>query len=38
MHVYGIKKNGTHEPICRAESETQTQILDTAGEGQGGQI
>ena len=36
MHVYGITKNGTDEPIFRAELETQIQILDAAGEGQGG--
>ena len=36
MHVYGITKNGTDEPIFRVELETQTQILDAAGEGQGG--
>ena len=23
MHIYGIKKNGTDEPICRAGIETQ---------------
>ena len=23
-HVYGIEKNGTDEPICRAAIETQT--------------
>ena len=38
MHVYGIKKKGTEEHICRAESETQTQTLDTAGEDRVGQI
>ena len=25
MHVYGIKKNGTDEPICRTEIEMQRQ-------------
>ena len=24
MHIYGIQKNGTDEPICRAGLETQT--------------
>ena len=24
MHIYGIQKNGTDEPICKAEIETQT--------------
>ena len=23
MHIYGIQKNGTDEPVCRAEIETQ---------------
>ena len=23
MHICGIEKNGTDEPVCRAESETQ---------------
>ena len=38
MHMYGIQKNGTDEPICRAGIETQTQRADlwTAGEGEGG--
>ena len=25
MHICGIQKNGTDEPICKAEIETQTQ-------------
>ena len=33
-HIYGIQKNGTDEPICRAAIEMQTQR--TAGEGEGG--
>ena len=24
MHIYGIKKDGTDEPVCRAAMETQT--------------
>ena len=28
MHKYGIQKNGTDEPICRAGTETQTQRMD----------
>ena len=24
MHVYGIQKDGTDEPICRAAMETET--------------
>ena len=39
MHICGIQKNGTDEPICRAGIETQTQRMDmwTRGrEGAGG--
>jgi len=28
MYIYGIKKNGTDEPICRAGIETQMQRVD----------
>ena len=28
MHIYGIQKDGTDEPICRAAVETQTQRTD----------
>ena len=28
MNIYGIQKNGTDEPICRAAMETQTQKTD----------
>ena len=28
MHMYGIPKNGTDEPICRAGIETQTWRID----------
>ena len=24
LHIYGIKKDGTDEPVCRAAMETQT--------------
>lgn len=37
MHVDGVLKNGTHEPICRAGMEVQTVqngLVDT-GRGQG---
>ena len=40
MTIYGIKKDGTDEHICRAAMETQTQITDLwtwgAREGEGG--
>ena len=39
-HIYGIKKNGTDKPICRAEIETQTWRTDKwtwgGGEEEGG--
>ena len=39
MQIYGIEKDGTDEPICRAAKETQTKRLwDTVGEGEGGMI
>ena len=25
-HIYGIQKNGTDEPICRARTEAQTEL------------
>ena len=28
MHIRGIQKNVTDEPICRAEIEMQTQRMD----------
>ena len=39
MHKCGIQKNGTDEPICKAEIETQTQrtnIQIPSGERGGG--
>ena len=35
-HIYGIQKNGTDEPICRAGTETQMQRADMwAQDGKG---
>ena len=28
MHIYGIQKDGTDEPICKAAVEMQTQRTD----------
>ena len=28
MHIYGVQKNGTDEPICRAEIKMQTYRTD----------
>ena len=28
MQIYGIKKDGTDEPICKAAVKTQTQKID----------
>ena len=35
MHICGIQKNGTNEPVCKAEKETQNKCMDTKG-GMGG--
>ena len=39
-HIYGVKKNGTDKPICKAAIEVQTQRTDrpvnTTVEGEGG--
>ena len=37
MHIYGIYKDSTDEPICRAAMETQTEnrLMDTEGWGGG---
>ena len=39
-HTYGIQKDGTDEPICRAATEMQTQRkdlwTDTVQEGESG--
>ena len=39
MHIYGIQKNATNEPICMAAIESQMwkMDLDTRGEGEMGQ-
>ena len=39
MHVCGIQKNGTDEPICRAGIEIQTQRTNvwTRDSGEGGE-
>ena len=39
IHIYGIQKNGSDEPICRAGIETQmerTDLWTPEGEGEGG--
>ena len=38
MHICGIQKNGTNEPICKAEIEIQigNKCIDTKGEREGG--
>ena len=38
MHIYGIWKNGTNEPICRAgiDTDVENRCVDMAGEGEGG--
>ena len=37
MHIYGIQKNGTDEPICRAGiRDVENRLGDTSGKGEGG--
>ena len=38
MHLYGIQKDGTDEPICRAaeDADLENTLVDTVGEGEGG--
>ena len=38
MHVYGVQKYGTDEPICRTANGDADieQTVDTVGEGAGG--
>ena len=38
MHIYGIWKNGTYEPICRAgiDTDVENRFVDMVGEGEGG--
>ena len=40
MHIYGIQKDGSNDPICETAKETQMkkQTLDSVGEGEGGMI
>ena len=37
MHIYGLKKDGTDEPIQRAATETdiENRLVDKAGERRG---
>ena len=38
-YIYGIQKNGTDKPVCRAGIETaevKNGVVDIAGEGEGG--
>ena len=37
-HIYGIQKDGTDEPICRAAVEMQTEkrLVDTVGDVESG--
>ena len=40
-HIYGIKRNGNDNPICKTEKETQmykNRLLDSVGEGKGGMV
>ena len=35
MHIHGIQKDNTDEPICKAVVEMQTQRTDLSTQGQG---
>ena len=39
-HIYGIQKDGSDDPTCRAAKETDIKniLLDSVGEGEGGMI
>ena len=36
-HIYGIEKDGTDEPICRAavDEDIENRLMDTVGGGEG---
>ena len=36
VHIYGIQKDGTNEPICRAALETQRELTTDMGSGEEG--
>ena len=37
VHIYGIQKDGTDEPICRAALETQRELTTDTGSGEEGE-
>ena len=39
-HIYGIQKDGNDDPVCETAKETDMQsgLLDSMGEGEGGMI
>ena len=41
MHIYGIQKNVTNDPTCKAtkgDTDVKNRLLDLVGEGEGGMI
>ena len=40
MHIYGIQKDGNNNPVYKTAKDTdvQTSLLDSVGEGEGGMI
>ena len=40
MHIYGIYKEGSDDPICETAKDTdvKNRLLDSVGEGKGGMI
>ena len=37
-HINGIQKDGNDDPVCKTAKETQSELLDSEGEGEGGMI
>ena len=39
-HIYGIKKDGNDDPMCKRAKDTdvKNRLLDSMGEGKGGMI
>ena len=38
MHIYGIYKDGTNDPKCKADMNIKNRLLISVGEGEGGII
>ena len=40
MHIYGIQKDGSDNPVCETARDTDVwnSLMDSVGEGEGGMI